>query len=135
MRVYIFEDDPSILKMLTLYLQNKGHQVQGFLDTYSCPLYELDTCACPPDKPCAEAVLINSRKQHSDNIYFLVKQEKKGCKLTNPNKAVMSTSLTDEQVKKIRESGFSVIKKPFKLIQVEEWLRECAARLGLQAES
>ncbi len=130
MRVYVFDDDPSLLNLLTLYLANKGHQVQGFLHKYSCPLYQLDSCICPVDEPCAEAVIVNTRVANKESLNVLIDQDQKGCKLLRLNKAVMSANVTEAQEGFIRDQGFSVLKKPFRLTTVTSWLDACDERLN-----
>lgn len=129
MRIYIFEEDPALLDLLVLYLENKGHHVQGFLEGYKCPLYLLEECACPAEKPCAEAVIINTRKPNKGSLQILRDQEQKGCKLPKRNKAIMSASFTPELQELIEGHGFSVIKKPFRLAVLNEWLGECKGRI------
>ena len=129
MRIYIFEEDSSLLDMLMLYLRSKGHQVQGFTEGYKCPLYLLDECECPATKPCADAVIVNTRVPDKESIQVLLDQEKKGCKLTSQNKVVMSANLTESLEEYIQDKGFSTIKKPFRLTALNAWLEECAKRL------
>lgn len=130
LRVVIFEEDTSLLSLLTLYLRNKGHEVQGFLDPYSCPLYHQERCTCPAQTPCAEAVIVNSRNPLLGNLDILLDQDHKGCKLPRENKAIMCASFLKGQEEQIQVLGFSTIKKPFRLAKIEEWLSACAARLA-----
>lgn len=129
MRVYVFEEDPSILDLLMLYLKGQGHQAQGFSSGYNCPLYLLEECECPASKPCADAVLVNTRIPNAESIQVLLDQDRKGCKLPKSNKAVMSASFNVDQEEHIRQHGFSVLKKPFRLTAITSWLKECAVRL------
>lgn len=129
MKIYIFEKDPALLDLLMLYLKNKGHQVQGFLEDYECPLYLLEECACPATKPCADAVIVNTGVPNEENIQILLDQEQKGCKLPKSNKAVMSARFTPEFNKLVEGHGFSIIEKPFRLETLTEWLYECKNRL------
>ncbi|PLX80022.1 MAG: hypothetical protein C0614_07450 [Desulfuromonas sp.] len=131
LRIFIFEEDSSLLNLLTVYLQGKGHSVQGFLGRYSCPLYQKEHCCCPAEKPCAEAVIINSRNPLKD-ADILIDQGRKGCKLAAKNKAVMCASFLKGQEDVVQDLGFSTIKKPFRLEKIEEWLESCTARLSCQ---
>lgn len=129
MRVYLFEEDPSLLELLVLYLKSKGHQVQGFLGGYTCSLYLMEECVCPADTPCAEAVIVNAKIPNQESFQILVDQARKGCKLPRQNKAVMSACFSEAQEQAIRDQGFSVIKKPFRLAAIDAWLATCSARL------
>jgi len=129
MMVFVFEEDSSLLSLLTLYLEGKGHQVRGFSCEYSCPLYQLEKCTCPVEKPCADAVIVNTRYNDQEEVQILIDQDEKGCKLPKLNKAVMIASITKEREKEIRNLGFTVITKPFRLAAINEWLRDCKTRL------
>jgi DNA-binding response OmpR family regulator len=130
MRIFVFEEDASLLNLLTLYLEIKGHQVRGFTDQYSCPLYQSAASVCPADKPCADAVIVNTRCPDQENIQILIDQERKGCKLPGLNKAVISANISEEQDQMICSLGFYVIRKPFRLTTISSWLTECAKRLN-----
>jgi hypothetical protein len=34
---------------------------EGFWDKYSCLIYQLEACSCPAEKPCEDAVIVNTR--------------------------------------------------------------------------
>jgi hypothetical protein len=128
MRIHIFEENPSILNLLVLFLKNKGHQVHGFSDGYKCPLFLLDECICPADKPCAEALIVNIQNPNQENVQILLDQEEKRCKLHKRNKAIMSSDFTPEQEQSIQDQGFTTIKKPFRFAAISNWLDECTTR-------
>lgn len=130
-RVYLFEEDPSVLNLLVLYLTSQGHQVQSFSNGYECPMYLQEECECPASEPCADAVLVNARVPDQESIQILLDQDKRGCKLPKANKAVMSTSFNVEQQEYVEQQGFHVIKKPFRLKAISSWLSECSARLDV----
>ena len=129
MKVFVFEEDPSLLKLLTMFFENKGHQVQGFSGDYSCPLYQEEACACTVEKPCADAVIVNTRTPDQERFQMLIDQDKKGCKLPKLNKAIMSSSFTEDHKQRISDQGFHTIKKPFRLEAIANWLEECEDRL------
>ena len=129
LRVLIFDNDPSILSLLHTYLTGEGHQVLTYAGPYDCPLSALDACACPAEQRCADAVLVDVRFPTVDGIAFLVERARKGCKLVNANKAVMSATLNEAQERTIRELGFSTLKKPFRLSLLSSWLRDCQRNL------
>lgn len=131
MRIYLFEEDPSLLNMLVLYLRNRGHQVQGFASGYKCPLYLLEECTCPAAKPCADAVVVSTRIPDEESLQILIDQDTKGCKLPKLNKAVMSANFTEAQETLVQDKGFSIVKKPFRLAAIDRWLEGCAKRLQL----
>ena len=129
LRVMIFDSDPSILSLLHVYLTGEGHQVLTYAGPFDCPLTALDACACPVDQCCADAILVDVRLPTVKGIEFLVDRARKGCKLVNANKAVMSACLSEAQDRVIRELGFSTLRKPFRLAEVRDWLRTCQDNL------
>jgi len=128
MRIFVFEENPDLLRLLTIYLKDKGHEVYGYSGPYTCPLYQKDECTCPLDNPCAEAVIVNSRHPYREKLQILIDQDNRGCKLPKFNKAMTSASFTKKDEKKISDLGFTVIKKPFRLSAVNNWLVECQNR-------
>lgn len=132
MRVFIFEQDEALRDLLTRFARSKGHEVHSFADQYSCRAYAEDSCNCPADSRCADAVIINTRVPTLDNIRILLDQVKKGCRLPSPNKAVMSALMTDAHEQAIHGQGFSAIRKPFRLARVNEWLAACERRLAAE---
>lgn len=130
LRIFIFEEDPSLLKLLTLFLEKQGHQVQGFLDPFTCPVYQQERCTCPATSPCAEAVIVNSRAPLHSCVDLLLGQDRKGCKLPRANKAIMCASFLSDEEERVRQHGFATIRKPFRLAKIEEWLSECSATLA-----
>lgn len=129
MRIYVFEEDPSLLNLLSTYLINQGHHVKGFSEGYKCPLYLLEECVCPASKPCAEAVIVNTRMPTKESVQILIDQDRRGCKLPKANKAVMSASFNSDQEEYVKQQGFSMIKKPYRLATITLWLKESALRL------
>ncbi|PLX86892.1 MAG: hypothetical protein C0618_08335 [Desulfuromonas sp.] len=127
-RVFVFEDDIPTLELLTLVIQRQGYEVQGFTSRFSCPAYTSDRCECPQHKPCANAIIVNTRFPESKNLDLLIEQDKRGCKLSRENKAVMSASFSTERESQVREMGFKTIKKPFRLHKIIAWIQECEAR-------
>ena len=57
LRIFIFDDDPSITRLLSLVLTDKGHDVHTFKDPTYCHLYPNNQCECLQDFPCAEVVI------------------------------------------------------------------------------
>ncbi|MDT8441346.1 MAG: hypothetical protein RQ723_06765 [Desulfuromonadales bacterium] len=133
LRIFIFEEDPSLLRLLTLFLEKHGHQVQGMLDPFTCPIYQQERCSCPATSPCAEAVIVNTRTPLHGPLDLLLDQDRKGCKLPRGNKAIMCASFLSGQEEQIRQFGFATIRKPFRLAKIEEWLSSCASALAVSS--
>ncbi len=125
LRINIYGIDSPLLKLLTLILEQKGHQVQGFTDSYRCPSCIPETGACPPGMTTADAVIINTRQPVLETLPILKAQDEKGCKLTKQKVAIMSAFFTDEQKQAIQSRGYTTIKKPFPISEIVAWLESC----------
>lgn len=130
LRINVYGIDPSLLKLLTLILEKKGHQVQVFTDSYSCPSCIHETCIYPLGTTCADAIIINTRKPVLETLPILKAQDEKGCKLTKQKKVIMSSFFTDKQKQAIQSMGYTTIKKPFAMSKIADWLESCESSLN-----
>jgi len=130
LKIKIFAKDSSVIKLLTLILEKKGHQVEVSTDDYSCPSCIRETCTCPSGMACADAVIINTRKPVLETLPILKEQAEKGCKLTKSKKVIMSSFFTDEQNEAIQSMGYPTIKKPFSMSKIDEWLNACESHFN-----
>ncbi|WP_303720792.1 hypothetical protein [Malonomonas rubra] len=130
LRIKIYAKDLSLLRLLTIILERKGHQVQGYTDNYCCPSCSLKKCPCPPGTACADAVIINTREPLLETLPILKAQNENGCKIAKQRKAIMSCIFTDEQRQAIQILGYPVIKKPFSLSTIAKWLETAEPHLN-----
>jgi DNA-binding response OmpR family regulator len=131
LRVYIIDADASLLKLFSFLLQSKGHQVQDVAGTCNNALIGSGKNTCPSDTLCADAIIVNTSPPVQEYIQQLTGNNHNGCKIPKRNIAIMTTYCTEEQRTALQEIGFSVIKKPFKLLEIDEWLAACARRLKI----
>lgn len=129
LRIYVFDDDPAITRLLQLVLSNKGHRVETFQDPTYCQIYRNDRCQCPQEYPCADVVISDIMMPQMNGIDLLRMQRDKGCKAPAANKALMSAKTDMKQQRAVEELGCHFIKKPFKLTAICNWVEECAERL------
>jgi DNA-binding response OmpR family regulator len=129
LRVYIFDADLSTRTLLTFLLQSRGHQAQELAEPCNNALTYTENITCPSDSSCTDAIIVNTRLPVQESIQRLQHHNQTGCKIPKQNIVIMTTYATEEQRQTIREMGFSAIKKPFKLHEIDEWLDACAKRL------
>lgn len=130
LRIIIFEDDPSLTKLLFLTLTKEGHSVQTFNDPTACPVYKDHGKECPKDKACADVIITDLMMPNMTGIDFLLLQRERGCKAQDHNKALISgAALTEETKRTINELGCKFFKKPFKISELIAWVDECAKRV------
>lgn len=122
MKIVIFDNDATTLEDLKTFLTGHGHEVQVFPEPHICSFNLLDDNQCPSSMACADAVLINTENPGSGIIEFLTGLIENGCKLSMSNRAIMSAAMTDEQKSRLKSKGLHVIRKPFRLTEVLEWI-------------
>jgi len=123
-KINLFEQDPALLKLLTIILEKKGHQVEVFKEGYHCcPSCLEKGCLCAPGQACVDAMIIDTSHPLFETLEKLGTQNKNGCKLPKQKIAILSASFTEQQKQTIERMGHTPIKKPFSLSKIEEWLK------------
>ena len=131
LKIVIFEDDPALAALLKQELLHKGHDVSTFSEPTACPVYRDHETQCPRDSPCADVIISDHMMPNMTGIDFLKFQRMRGCKALDENKALITGSVLDADLKAaIGELGCHYIKKPFKVAEILSWVDECAARVN-----
>lgn len=131
LRVMIFDDEPTVLKMLERFFMKRDYEVLSKTEPVVCPLY--DRCADTYTQldPCADIILTDYKMPRMTGIELLQLQARRGCKLDIRNKAIMSAHVDDYVRKVIHEMGCSYFEKPFKLADISNWLEDCKERIDM----
>ncbi len=130
LRIIIFEDDESIRELLTKALGKQGHEVLAFPDPLACPLYVRDDCLCSQDRPCGDLLVTDNRMPRMTGLEFIRRQCERGCKGVAANKAIVSGSWTEAQLREARRLGCKVFEKPLKLTELDAWIAERAEAIS-----
>lgn len=128
LKVIVFEDDKPTAQIVKKLLNTFGHDVTLHTSPLSCPVFSSSTNACPNTSPCADVVISDVSMPGMNGIDFLRLQKDHGCKIHDDYKALMSAALSPEQENNIRTLGYKFFKKPFKSLDIIEWLEGCAKR-------
>lgn len=129
-RVVLFDDDPFVLDALSLFFEGRGYDVIGCREAVSCVVYE-DSPSCDRERPCADIMITDLQMPGMNGIQLFETQTRRGCPLTVKNKAVLSGSLDSAALVAIRRLGCAWFEKPFRLAQLDKWIRECEFRMDL----
>ena len=129
LRVIVFEDDEPIRELLRAAIARLGHEVLTFSDPLACPLYLGEECNCPQDHPCGDLLITDNRMPRMTGLEFIRRQSERGCKGVAANKAVLSATWTDPQLREASHLGCKILKKPFPLGILVDWIREREATI------
>lgn len=128
LRIFVFDDDPAITRLLQLVLSAKGYDIQTFADPSFCHLYQKQHCECPADSSCADVIITDIMMPHMNGIDLLRMQREKGCKALAANKALLSAKNDAVLKDAVKELGCHFIRKPFRLDDICDWVEMCAER-------
>ncbi len=129
LRVIVLEDDIAMSDLFRKVLQGFGCEVQAFPDPTACAVFGNPECDCLMDEPCADVLITDMMMPNMGGIELFRLQRKRGCKALDANKALMSAVTTTQQQAAVKELGCHFFRKPFKFIEIKQWLNECAERI------
>lgn len=128
LRIFVFDDEPAITRLFDLILSPKGHSVHTFHDPSFCEVYQTQH-QCQQDSPCADVIIADIMMPYMNGIDLLQLQLDRGCKLPAANRALMSAKVDRKQKAAVKALGCHFIRKPFRLVEIKEWVDECAKRI------
>ena len=127
-RIILFDDDQNIREFLEIVLKHKGYEVFIYQDPSLCSLQHSHDCQCKENERCADIVITDIDMPNVSGLDFIDAQVRKGCKIQNI--AIMSGAWSELDIKRAKDLGCAVLKKPFTLSDLEEWLYKCEERMG-----
>lgn len=131
LRVTIFDDDPTNLKLFAAIMSARDYEVQAYDRAVLCPVYAAEVEACTLRKPCADIVITDNQMPRMTGIEMLLLRVQRGCKIDVRNEAVASADLDTRQRKIIEKLGCAFFSKPFRLSDMLNWLDACEKRVDL----
>ena len=124
-RILIFEDETSIRRPLSTFLQSKGYEVLAFPSPISCALFSRNLCICPRDHACADMVITDMQMPEMNGLELIRTMAVKGCCVPPRNKIVISSAVTPEQKAELVALGCIFLPKPFELGDLLAIIRDC----------
>jgi CheY-like chemotaxis protein len=129
-RTILLEDDYPTRQMLTLFLEQRGHEVLAFSSPAACPLFLDATCPCPQDHPCGDILITDLNMPVMNGLDFIRLQTRRGCKGKVRNKLLISANISQQDAEEAQDIGCAVLRKPFKLATLLSWVVEAENRIA-----
>lgn len=122
-QIMIIGDDDSTNQLLICYLGRKGYRVITHRTLEQDPFNMLGSCPCSSGQPCADAIILDFHHLGKTGISMLDKYLSDGCRLRN--KTVLASHVNSSNKAELKERGYNVLDKPFRLAELQHWLDEC----------
>lgn len=129
-RAIIYDDDPTILELLTIFFEDLDYEVIANSEPAPCPVYQ-DDATCLKRNPCGDIIVTDLIMPGMTGLEMLTHQARRGCGIDVRNKAVHSGSLEPGSLEAIGRLGCSFFHKPAPLSELRAWVRECESRMDL----
>ena len=130
LHIIVYEDDPTLGSMLSMALRQQGHKVDTYEDPSFCPTYKDLESECPHRKPCADVIITDHNMPNITGVEYLSLQQTHGCKIKAENKAIVTGAVMNpETQERIDSLGCRLFRKPFRLVEILQWIDECSDRL------
>lgn len=129
-RAILYDDEPALLSLLTLFLEQRGYEVLAFDEAVACPVYE-DGGRCDKRRPCGDLIISDLEMPLMSGVELLRRQTLQGCRLSIENKAILSGNLDPDTRETIRGLGAEAFAKPCRLGTLAAWVGECERRMDL----
>ena len=121
-RALLLEDNEGIKDFLTLILNQYDYEVIHFDSPDVCPLQLYPECKCYINERCVDVIISDLEMPLVDGLTFVENQKKKGCKA--PYVALASGNWDVQKLIRATECGCKSFVKPFKVLEIYEWLDE-----------
>ncbi len=119
----ILDDDHVCRNMLTDMLTLKEVRVTAHSDPLSY-MTHTDQERCAMQEHCFNFILTDNQMPGMTGLEFLEKIKKKGCKIPDNRKAIISGTWSNEELMKARNLGCRTFIKPCPIEQIHNWLDE-----------
>lgn len=125
-KALVFDDDILILETVEAYFGIK--QIKTFPHLYpTCPMIERGVATCPLTTPIYSLILSDNDMPRQTGIDFFEELQRRGCKIPNHRKALMTGFLPRKDYERARSLGLRVLKKTCSFAVLDLWLDEILA--------
>ncbi len=128
-RALVFDEEEGIRSLLISILEMKKYEVLAFPKPHLWSLYLDSNCPCPEDYACGDLFIINNHMMNMTGLEFIERQTRYNCKVIPENKALISTTYTDAEIKQAKKLGCHLFEKLSFIDKIDSWLDECEKRI------
>jgi DNA-binding NtrC family response regulator len=129
-RVIIYDDEKGILNVLTDYFSMRNYDVVTFESPVVCPI-DVNNGLCTNNNACADIIITDFMMTGMTGVELFKAQSLRQCRVPIKNKALISGSVGDSQLEKMREEGYATFAKPFNFRLLSGWLEELEPGMDL----
>jgi response regulator RpfG family c-di-GMP phosphodiesterase len=130
-RAVLIDDEEIVVNMFKDFFSTRRYEVLSYTRPVVCPFPDENRYLCNTNYPCADVIITDINMSGMNGLELLQEQSRRGCKLKNENKAVLSKYLDEESCRKINQLGYAFFHKPIDLSKFLAWLDECEKRVDL----
>lgn len=119
LRAVIFEDEPSLCRILGFLCERRGYEAFAFPDPAHPPFGFGSPCPCPRGAGCADLLLVDRYMLATDGLDFVEGLRAKGCLL--PHIAPLSGVWPPADRARALQLGCRPFPKPFSIVDILAW--------------
>jgi DNA-binding response OmpR family regulator len=123
LRVFLFEDDPSLRLLLSVLIRRQGHEVLEYPSPAGSPVAHKEKCICRPGETCADLVITDHLMPNATGLSFIQQKKAIGCMAARKT-LLMSGNLSGGEKKEALALGCKVFSKPFRSQELMAWIAE-----------
>lgn len=119
--VIVLDDDPLILRVISVSLRNWGYQVDAFENVAASPMSRQRHAAdCQAERHCYDVLITDNVMPETSGLELLRQRKQAQCKI--PRWILISGNLTAKQEAAARALGCEVLFKPFGMDELRRLL-------------
>jgi DNA-binding response OmpR family regulator len=130
-RVVIYDDETMILNVLANYFSLHNYEVITFKSPVVCPIDDNHSISCDKVKYCADIIISDLIMPGMTGEELFNAQSLRKCKVPVKNKAIMSGSIGDDRIAKMRREGYKIFSKPISFDLLSQWINELEPEMDL----
>ena len=96
LRVIVIEPEQTVRESLAMMVEECGHEAMAFDVPENCPFYRSETCSCPQEHACADALLLGQHLPRLRGITLLERRLNGGCKGAAAHMALLCLPWSDD---------------------------------------